>query len=374
MILTVSRAGIARSGATRSGWPVLSGTKVPCWALSGPSASPYRDVVLRDGASAYWRLDETSGTTAKSLIGNYPGTISGGVTRNQPGGVVGNPAMQFNGTTGKILTAANVTIPVVATVEAWMKILGGTTQAAFSTRQTGQIGVPIFFGTDGSHALVYSSELGFVFGTRIISGQQWHHVVCVLTATGATLYVDGVSDTTVTATRSTASGGPVGIGYEIIGPTFFNGSIDEVAIYPIPLTAAQVAAHYAARTATVPTTTRYTARSGATRSNYTSHTTFISVGGIQVGTIRPGAGVGVLIESLIISDSLSSIPTTGTMTARGWVPVEGADVVITLGSRNNATREFGGTILKTNHRYVGDRPVAANMLYDCALIDYSWGL
>jgi hypothetical protein len=116
------------------------------------------------------------------------------------------------------------------------------------------------------------------------------------------------------------------------------------------------------------------ARSGATRSNYTGHDTFISVGGIHVGTIRPGPGIGVLIDSLTISDSLSSTPTTGTMTARGWVPVEGADVVITLGSKNNASRAFGGTILKTLHRYVGDRPVAANMLYDCTLIDYSWGL
>jgi hypothetical protein len=116
------------------------------------------------------------------------------------------------------------------------------------------------------------------------------------------------------------------------------------------------------------------ARSGATRANYTGHDTFISVGGIHVGTIRPGPGIGVLIDSLTISDSLSSTPTTGTMTARGWIPVEGADVVITLGSKNNASRAFGGTILKTLHRYVGDRPVAANMLYDCTLIDYSWGL
>lgn len=116
------------------------------------------------------------------------------------------------------------------------------------------------------------------------------------------------------------------------------------------------------------------ARSGATRSNYTSNKTFITVGGIPVGTIRPGAGVGVLIESLTINDSLSSTPTTGTLTAYGWVPVEGADVVITLGSINNRRRDFGGTILRTKHRYVGDKPVARNMLYDCQLIDYAWGL
>jgi hypothetical protein len=113
------------------------------------------------------------------------------------------------------------------------------------------------------------------------------------------------------------------------------------------------------------------ARSGATRSNYTSGRPFIAIGGVPIGTVP---GVGVLIDSLTINDSVSSTPTTGTMTAYGWVPVEGTDVVITLGSTNNADRAFGGTILSTRHRYVGDKPVAANMVYDCALIDYEWGL
>jgi hypothetical protein len=113
------------------------------------------------------------------------------------------------------------------------------------------------------------------------------------------------------------------------------------------------------------------ARSGATRSNYTSGRPFIAIGGVPIGTVP---GVGVLIDSLTINDSVSSTPTTGTMIAYGWVPVEGTDVVITLGSTNNADRAFGGTILSTRHRYVGDKPVAANMVYDCALIDYEWGL
>ena len=74
------------------------------------------------------------------------------------------------------------------------------------------------------------------------------------------------------------------------------------------------------------------------------------------------------------SDAINNTPVTLAFTARGWVPVEGSDVVVTLGSKNNGRREFGGTILSTRHRYVGDKPVADNMLYDVSCIDYTWGL
>jgi hypothetical protein len=116
------------------------------------------------------------------------------------------------------------------------------------------------------------------------------------------------------------------------------------------------------------------ARSGATRSNYVGSRMFINIGGIDFGSGALGDGVGVLAESLTKSDAINNTPVTLAFTARGWVPVEGSDVVVTLGSKNNGRREFGGTILSTRHRYVGDKPVAANMLYDVSCIDYTWGL
>jgi hypothetical protein len=116
------------------------------------------------------------------------------------------------------------------------------------------------------------------------------------------------------------------------------------------------------------------ARSGATRSNYVGTKTYINIGGIDYGWGHVGVGVGVLAESLTKNDAINNTPVTLQFTARGWIPVEGADVVITLGSRNNQGRLFGGTILSTRHRYVGDDPIARNMLYDVSCIDYSWAL
>jgi hypothetical protein len=114
------------------------------------------------------------------------------------------------------------------------------------------------------------------------------------------------------------------------------------------------------------------ARSGATRSNYTSTKPFIRIDGIHRGWGRIDGG-GVIADSVTKSDAINNTPVTLTFTAYGWVPVEGADVVITLGSMNNLARQFGGTILSTRHRYVRP-PVARNMLYDVSCIDYTWSL
>ena len=108
------------------------------------------------------------------------------------------------------------------------------------------------------------------------------------------------------------------------------------------------------------------ARSGATRSNYTGTQPFISVGGVR----RDG---GIIHTSVTKSDAINQTPVTLSFTAYGWVPEEGADVVVTLGSRNNDNRLFGGTIVSTRHRYAG-APRAQNMLYDVNCIDYTWGL
>jgi hypothetical protein len=116
------------------------------------------------------------------------------------------------------------------------------------------------------------------------------------------------------------------------------------------------------------------ARSGATRSNYTSSNTFISIGGIDLGEGAVIGGPGILSQSVTVNDALNDVPTTAQLTFYKFVPVEGTDVVITLGSKNNLRREFGGTIVSSKHRYVGDRPLAPNMVYDAQLIDYSWGL
>ena len=115
-------------------------------------------------------------------------------------------------------------------------------------------------------------------------------------------------------------------------------------------------------------------RSNATRSNYTSNNTFISIGGVPIGEGGVVGGPGILARSVTVNDAINDVPTTAQLTFYKYVPVEGTDLIITLGSKNNLRREFGGTVVSSRHRYVGDLPVLQNMVYDAQLIDYSWGL
>jgi hypothetical protein len=204
----------------------------------------YVQQVITDGAVAYWRLGETSGTTAVDSVGGKNGTISGGVTLGQTGALAdGNKAMLFDGATGKIVTVANVTIPVVCTLEAWIKVTLDC--GFFSSRTVGATGQTVYFGTSSGKIFLFSTTTSGG-ATPLIDG-RWHHVVVVLDGITATFYVDGLLDGTPSAqARTTPSVGVVSIGWDQPTNSFWPNLIDEVAIYPTALTALQVAAHYAA--------------------------------------------------------------------------------------------------------------------------------
>ena len=208
-------------------------------------ASPYADKVLADGAVAYWRLDEASGN-ALSQVGNFPGTVSGGVTRSQPGALSdGNTAMAFDGVTGKIVTGANVTLPVVATVEAWIKTTDADPQPAISFGAL--FGVLPTIGTQAG-VLWVAYDSANAFSNRSVTDGQWHHVVYVLSSTTCSFYVDGVFDVARAQVRAAATTDIMTIGAGVAPTVPWNGLLDEVAIYNTARTPQQIAAHYALAT------------------------------------------------------------------------------------------------------------------------------
>ena len=60
----------------------------------------------RPGADPYWRLGDTSGTTAADAVGAHDGTYLGGYRLGVPGGLLDDPnaAASFEGT-GEVKTA-----------------------------------------------------------------------------------------------------------------------------------------------------------------------------------------------------------------------------------------------------------------------------
>ena len=111
------------------------------------------------------------------------------------------------------------------------------------------------------------------------------------------------------------------------------------------------------------------ARGGATRGGYHSAKPFVSVGGIQRGTSRLNPAEKVLTESMVIRNVVDDESDTCTIVAFNFVPREGDEVIVTLGTPNSLTREFGGQILGKVRTYV-DTPQFQTIYANA--IDYAW--
>jgi concanavalin A-like lectin/glucanase superfamily protein len=240
---------------------------------AGPPLS-YPQTVLADGPSFYWRLDETSGgTAADSSPHGFSGSYEPGTATGAAGAITGSPdtATQFDGKTGLVTAAQQVTGPQQFTIELWFKTTTNTggKLIGFGSSQTGP-------SADYDRHLYLMNDGQLIFG--VFNGQkqaietpstyndgQWHYVVATLSPTaGTALYVDGsLAGTNASATSAQQDTGfwraggdnldgwsldPTLNSQQLTAPNsyYFAGTIDEVAVYPQALTAAQVAAHYAA--------------------------------------------------------------------------------------------------------------------------------
>lgn len=229
------------------------------------AAEAYPAQVIADGATLYWRYDAASGSyTADSSPGDDGGVSVGGPVKGvTPGAVPGSRAYTFNGSSQWTYADRLRPTPSSFSVEAWFRT---------TTTRGGKI---IGFGNNTTHTSgtydkhVYMTNAGrLVFGvytgtTRTITTSAayndgaWHHMVATQGPGGMRLYVDGAlrsSNATVTSSRNYQ--GYWRIGYDNLNnwpsaPSsyYFAGSIDEAAVYPAALSAAQVAQHYALGTA-----------------------------------------------------------------------------------------------------------------------------
>ncbi len=198
----------------------------------------YRQTVLADSPTVYWRLGETRGTVAREEIGQANGTYGGGVKLGVSGAIRGdaNRAATFDGKNDRVTLGG---VGSSETVELWVKSESLRTNPAFSNRNL--INHYTFLGTVGSgNALVY--DLAELQGARWVTDGRWHHLVYTYRQGVGRLYVDGLLDSTAEWKRI-EGGGPAYIGFDS-GFGYFRGSVDEVAVYHRPLTATEVKRHF----------------------------------------------------------------------------------------------------------------------------------
>lgn len=242
-----------------------------CTQYAYAGGSHYATGVLDAKPESYWRLGEAQGTAAGSEVAVNLGKDAGGytnVTLATAGALTGsqNTAATFNG------TSSVVTLPKGAlkksrdtAVELWFKsnitgsggpLLGYQDKDLSAASGTG---VPLLYvGTDGFlHGQFGGTTIAPLASTIAVNDGHWHHAV--LSAMGATqtLWLDGAKAAERTGTtieHSLLTFNQVGAAYATTPASwpgwgtasrrYFNGVIDEVAVYSHPLGQAAVAAHF----------------------------------------------------------------------------------------------------------------------------------
>jgi hypothetical protein len=227
------------------------------------AAASYRSTVLADMPAGYWRLDETTGSTAADSSGHgADGTYYGIFDLGSAGHVDGgNGALDLPGTDESVQAPGGVLTTALAgaansgsfSLEAWISTPYQDAGSLFErsdglgwdwaltvSRNLGRLGATELQLNDGC-------SLFTAYGGPVDDG-GWHHVVAVKAPAGVTIYVDGVGTTTSfpklkparCADRPTSSSAPV----RIAGG--FVGTVDDAAVFAVALSAAQVQAHYLA--------------------------------------------------------------------------------------------------------------------------------
>lgn len=228
-------------------------TWAPVFGQAFNTLSAYAQAVIADGATAYYRLSETSAPTLVDFMGRNHGTYSGGVTLNVSGAPTTDPdrAALFDGSSGQASIPDSPTFNPTGpfSLEIWVKriTVAGIIEAMVSKLSVGGNGFWIRSGVSGPKVFIVSFS-----GTPITSPgtpntpfNAWSYLVGVYDGSFVRFYLNGVEQ----GTGTSASGTPDSVSDPLLfatdaGAHISNIQLDEVAFYPTALTAAQVRKHY----------------------------------------------------------------------------------------------------------------------------------
>lgn len=237
-------------------------TRVGCtaWAQGSPVGSAYFAYPLGESATA------TLGGTATDVStqannGSYSTVgVTGGQTNTGACARDKYSAALLNGLTGAIYGPTTATNPVYFTEEIWFNtstITGGM-MIGFGNSQQGLSGTydrHIYMSNSGQVVFgCYPGAVQTAVSTKSYNDGNWHFAAATQSSTGMVLYVDGQQVATNSTTTNQQFSGYWRIGYDNMAnwgsttPTsnYFQGYLAWASVYNTPLTAAQIAAQYAA--------------------------------------------------------------------------------------------------------------------------------
>ena len=214
--------------------------------------SAYSNAALADSPSGYWRLGETSGTTAADSSGGDNGVYTNGPALGQASLLPGestNKAVRFDGVNDyvRVPSSGSLSPAVGVSVEAWIKPASLPASGSFASILTKAESYSLQFnGPRLEFTIMQNSarkRLQAPAGA-IVAGQTYH-VVGTYDGTTQRLYVNGTQAASTPLTGPiTTNGNPLAMGSWSGGGEFLAGTIDEPAVYPSVLSPARVSAHY----------------------------------------------------------------------------------------------------------------------------------
>lgn len=239
-------------------------------SATSPTTS-YQQTVINDSPSFLWPLNDSGGTAADATGHGFTGTYVSGTTHGAAGPFVGSSATSFDGQSGLVTSKNSVSGPATFSIEGWFKTTTdkGGKLIGFGNSQTGpstNYDRHIYMMNDGQVVFgVWNNATETVESKNVYNDGQWHYVVATLNpTTGMSLFIDNqLVGTNVNTVPQNFTGfwrvggdnlngwnldpwGSSSQGLTQPGSYYFNGTIADVAVYPYALSAAQVAAHYAA--------------------------------------------------------------------------------------------------------------------------------
>jgi len=237
-------------------------------------ADNYAKSILSDTPTGYWRLNETTGTTAIDSSGNiHPANYQSDLSTYQQAQTgflpyAANAAVHFNG--GSVFGPFNANSAIISqdsspnlnpfaynnnfTIEAWIR----DTSPLPVDENDPNFGSRMFFANNFGFGLTELNEPHFVtYGRKdfILSSvkvqqNQWHQMAVTFTGQDATFYVDGANVGVVNVGHATIGAAQTltqfAIGRRTTAQSPWLGDVDELSIFNTVLGDDQILNHFQA--------------------------------------------------------------------------------------------------------------------------------
>ena len=283
-------------------------------AVTAPS-NPYEAAIAASRPILYLRMNETAPVTQNTAtnLGSTgttgTGVYLGSLTRGTPGALAGDVGTAVTLSGGRVSDGYNAAWNPTGSfsVEAWAKpsdIASGNRvlvqsmvngefpdnvndRSGWAFRQNGTSLQFVIGGADG--APFYTT---IITANDAVAAGVWSHFAATYDAStlAVTLYVNGTAVTNVVADAAVLpnTAAPLLLGDRGYGGWNFAGSLDEVAVYPVLLSAGQLQAHYEAalQAATAPGYRNLVVADGAA--------VYLTLDGVATSPGTPAANLGTL--------------------------------------------------------------------------------